>query len=463
MKKSLVILGLLIALVWTGASKYSRASSPLPAVRVYKGQIEEAADYLASFPTEEEASLTLDRLQSIVQDFESVLSGKKTPVLDEIEKNCRYILDVYRKTEILEGCLLTLYQDYSICLLPGEGITIDIPSYCLDIHAASPDTGEFFSLEQFKKKEKEWLLPLLDYAAKHAREDLPVQSLIWNIQEDVPYEGLPDEQQNLLDLVFPDAEERFEGDKPAKKLLAVIKTDALEKLKDAVEIIDDADEIASAINERKSKYKLLRPKNDVFQLDNGLLIRISSPGGFDFITLTIVNPKKAEKGEHGTMAWPQIALGSTAFFNSRFPVPGFVGKYGPGSDIPGPAPSQTKFKKGMDWWNKNSGMIQDASERGAEVVEIIQNYNEKGLDGVVEYTENKLFDASLDVFKSFHKGIPEVERAFEMFRAFNKDLMTAQDDKFDRLVKEAKKFYASRWKYRPGRKDVQPIAARGGY
>ena len=108
-------------------------------------------------------------------------------------------------------------------------------------------------------------------------------------------------------------------------------------------------------------------------------------------------------------------------------------------------------------------MIQDASERGAEVVEIIQNYNEKGLDGVVEYTENKLFDASLDVFKSFHKGNPEVERAFEMFRAFNKDLMTAQDDKFDRLVKEAKKFYSSRWKYRPGRKDVQPIAARGGY
>jgi len=463
MKKSMVLLGLMISLFWTGTREYSMATSPLPAVRVYKGQIEEAADYLASFPTEQEASATLDRLQSIIQDFEAVLSGKKPPVPDEIEKNCRYILDVYRETEILESCLLTLCQDQSIGLLPGEGITIDLPSYCLDIHAASPDKGEFFSLDQFKKREMEWLLPLLDYAAKHAREDLPVQALIWNMQVNVPYRDLPEEQRNLLDLVLPDAAERFGGEKPVKKLLGAIKTEALDKLKDAVEIVDDAEEIASEINERKSKYRLLRPKNDAFQLENGLLIRISSPGGFDFITLTIVNPKKAEKREYGGMAWPQLALGSPAFFNSRLPVPGFIGNNAPAADIPGPARSQKKFKKGMDWWNKNSGMIQDASERGAEVVEIIQNYNEKGLDGVVEYTENKLFDASLDVFKSFHKGVPEVERAFEMFRAFNKDLMTAQDDKFDRLLKEAKKFYASRWKYRPGRKDVQPIAARGGY
>jgi hypothetical protein len=463
MKKSLVLLGLLIALVWAGALEHSTAFPSSPGIRIYKGQIEAAAEYLAVFPTEQEASATVDRIQSILRDFESVLSGKKLPIPDEIEKDCRYILDVYRRTEILEWCLLTLCQNQSISLLPGEGITIDLPSYCLDIHAASPDTGEFFSLEQFKKKEGEWLLPLLDYAAKHAKEDLPMQSLIWNLQENVPYQELPDKQQGLLDLVFPDAEEKFGGEKPARKLLGAIKTEALDKLKDAVEIIDDAEEIASEISERKSKYRLLRPKNDAFQLDNGLLIRISSPGGFEFITLTIVNPKKAESGESGSMALPKMAIGSTAFFNGPFPVPGFVGKYGPVADIPGPPSSQKKFKKGMDWWKENSGLIQDASERGAEVVEIIQNYNEKGLDGVVEYTENKLFDASLDVFKSFHKGIPEVERAFEMFRAFNKDLMTVQDDKFERLLKEAKKFYASRWKYRPGRKDVQPLAARGGY
>ncbi len=46
-------------------------------------------------------------------------------------------------------------------------------------------------------------------------------------------------------------------------------------------------------------------------------------------------------------------------------------------------------------------------------------------------------DAAFDVFKSFHKGNPEVERAFEMFRAFNKDLMTAQDENDERLVKKA--------------------------
>lgn len=455
-------MGFLISLAMITAWDHTNAASPLPAVRVYKGQIEEAAEYLAAFPTEQEASATHDRLLSIIQDFKAIISGKKPPVPDEIERDCRYILDVFRKTEILEWCLLQLYQDHSISLLPGEGITIDLPSYCLDQYAASPDENEFFSPEQYKGKERGWLPPLLRYVTNHANEDLPAQSLIWNLQQSVPYNELPEQQQELLDSVFPDARETFGGDKPVKKLLGAIKTKALEKLKDTVEIIDDAEEIAVAINERKSKFKLVRPKNDAFQLDNGLLIRISSPGGFEFVTLTIVNPKKPEKGEYGAMARPRIAIGNTAFANSLFPAFGFISGYDSVAVNPVSVSLQKKLKKGADWWKENSGSIQSASERGAEVVEIIQNYNEKGLDGVVEYTENRAFDAALDVFKSFHEGNPEVERAFEMFRAFNKDLMTAQDDKFERLVKEAKKYWASRWKYKPGRSDVQPLAARGG-
>ena len=463
MKRAVGLFGFLFSLALIIAWDHTNAASPPPAVRVYKGQIEEAAEFLVAFPTEQEASATHDRLLSIVQDFKTIIAGKKPPVPEEIERDCRYILDVFRKTEILEGCLLQLYQDHSISLLPGEGITIDLPSYCLDQHAASPEENEFFSPEQYKGKERGWLPPLLRYVTNHANEDLPTQSLIWNLQQSVPYNALPEQQQELLDSVFPDAQERFAGDKPAKKLLGALKTKALEKLIDAVEIIEDAEEISYEINERKSKFKLVRPKNDAFQLDNGLLIRVSSPGGFEFITLTIVNPKKPEKGEHRPMVKPRIAIGNTAFANSPFPAFGSVNGYGSRTAIPVSVRLQKKLKKGVDWWKENSGMIQDASERGAEVVEIIQNYNEKGLDGVVEYTENRAFDAALDVFKSFHEGIPEVERAFEMFRAFNKDLMTAQDDKFERFVKEAKKFWAERWKYRPRRKDVQPIGGRGGY
>jgi len=90
-------------------------------VKVYKGDIREAADFIVRFPTREEAQETFDRLNGIVKNFQSVLAGKSPIHLDDIREKCRFVLETYRKTTVMEWCLLGLCLDGAISLLPGEG------------------------------------------------------------------------------------------------------------------------------------------------------------------------------------------------------------------------------------------------------------------------------------------------------------------------------------------------------
>jgi len=86
------------------------------------------------------------------------------------------------------------------------------------------------------------------------------------------------------------------------------------------------------------------------------------------------------------------------------------------------------------------------------------------LEGVGDYVKGRGFDEGLDFFKGFLKGNPEAERAFELFRDFNKSFLDAEKNKHNRGSKGGlKPFRPSRYRFRPGRGDVQPLATGGGF
>jgi hypothetical protein len=193
-------------------------------------------------------------------------------------------------------------------------------------------------------------------------------------------------------------------------------------------------------------------------MDNGLLVKIRSTGSFKQITLVIVNPSE-NAGREGKMGRMSLGLGygidHNMVFSNRTPY------------ILTPLYStagQGKWGKGKNWWKENSGKIESWSNRAGDVKDIIDSYNDGGLEGVSDYAKGRGFDESLDVFKTLVKGNPEAERAFELFRSFNKDLMKADDDKQNRGSKQKLKPFRPRdFRFKPGRRDVQPLAASGGF
>jgi len=474
---------------------------------VYKGKIEEAADYIVHFPTEEEGQQTYARLNEIVDSFRSILSGEAPIELEDIQEKCQFVLDTFKQTEILEWCLLGLCLDGEISLLPGEGIELTLNSYCLDSDKAGPSEEEFYSIESISEKEAEWLVPLLEYASRHPDEDLPTQGLIWNMELGVAYDDLPEDQQQLLSTVVPDAKKRY-GKKLGQKILGRLK----EEIRSRVEIIRDVESMAAEINERRSKLKLILPKYDSFQLENGLLVKVKSTGYFYRLKLVIVNPRErvlasgvsfpraTASAIKSIRVFPQgrndedsllsliglsvgnlkIGIGNVGATPRVFPgTKGFILRNDLGIGIlswmlpPGetfplspfvPQRRSGQWGKAKDWWNRNKGRIESWSDRASDVKGVIDSYNERGLEGVGDYVKGRGFDEGLDFFKGFHKGNPEAERAFELFRDFNKSFLDAEKDKDNRGNRRGlKPFRPSRHRYKPGRGDVQPLAASGGF
>lgn len=436
-------------------------------IEIYRGTVQEASDFIVRFPTEEEAQETFERLNGVVDTFRSVLAGESSINMEDIREKCRFVIETQRKTEVMEWCLVGLCLDGSISLLPGEGIELTLPSFCLDADKAGPSEDEFFSIEQISGKESEWLTPLLEHLSRRPDEDLPAQELIWNMGKKVPYEDLPEDQQALLSAIVPDAERRY-GKKLGSKLLGRL----ADEVKSRVEIISDFESIADQINQRKSNLELVLPRYDTFSLDNGLLVKVKSTGSFAEITLVIVNPREVGGGE-GLISTPSLVRSGEANIITGHDM-GIGTNHGPVFSLRAPyfcvfaSPStsmdQGKWSKGKNWWKENSGKIEDWSNRAGDIKDIIDSYHEGGLEGVNDYAKGRGFDASLDVFKSFHKGNPEVEQAFELFRSFNKDLMKAENDKQNRGNNDRLKFFRPKdYRFKPGRGDVQPLAASGRY
>lgn len=433
-------------------------------IEVYRGKIEEAADSIVRFPTEEEARENLHRLNGVVENFRSVLAGETPVDLEDIQEKCRFVFETHRETEVLEWCLLGLCLDGEFSLLPGEGIELTLLSFCLDAQMAGPSEDEFYSIERISGKQSEWLSPLLEYISRRPDEDLPAQELIWNMGRNVSYEDLPEDQQALLSTVVPNAEKRY-GKKLGDKLLGRL----VDEVKSRVDIITDLESTANQINERKSRLELILPKYDTFLLENGLLVKIKSTGSFSEITLVVVNPREEKKEDVKTPAISSVRFSGVNVMSfgigigRSLIIPARKSHFR-ASLHPSWAAPQSKWAKGKNWWKENSGKIKDWSDRAGDVKDVIDSYNEGGLEGVQDYVKGRGFDEGLDFFKSFHKGNPKAEQAFELFRNFNKDLMKADSDKQNRGgSRKLKPFRPRDYRFKPGRGDVQPLAASGGY
>ena len=269
-------------------AEISSAQQPGDGFEIYRGRIEDAADLLAAVPTEEEAQETLDRLESFVDDIEAMYDGEIPVDVERVREYFRYALEVYERVSLVRWCLYDLTINQSIRLLPGEGITITLPSYCLDVDAAGPDVDEFFIPERISGEEAVWLIPLLRYEAKHPDEGLPVQELIWNMERGEAFRDLPEDQQELLLFVVPDARSRYFKSRLGEMLLERFR----DRLRERFPIIEDFEEAAERINSRRAKGSPIRPDYDAFRMSSGLLLKIQSTGDFRLMTLTIVHPRE---------------------------------------------------------------------------------------------------------------------------------------------------------------------------
>ena len=415
---------------------------------IYKGNIEDAADYIASFPTDVDAKQIFTNLNSISEEIRAMLNGEIETNTDRISEMRNYVLETFRKTEILQWCLLHIYEHQSINLLPGEGITLTLKSYCLDHSAASPAPNEFYYIDAIPSEQAEWLTPLMNYVTTQPGNEFPLQGLIWNMNKEVSFNDLPGDQQELLSSAIPNAKEQYgkdiieEGVEEVLNLFGEKIKEKIEPVSDAVEVIDDISEIESELERRVSKLKLLLPQHDTYQLNNGLLVRAKSTGSYKSIILTIVNPKinDIELGFYPTKNLYIVSKSDNTIINNlgdlsnRSILKFTLGKWG----------DRLKKAKGF------SEKCLNAKDKLQEIDDFIENP-----DG---YIKGRGFKEGLGVFKYINKGNKEAQKAIDLFEKFNIDMLDAQKNKSDRPGKKGgKSMKPSDYKFKPGRDDVQPL------
>lgn len=420
---------------------------------IYKGNIEDAADYIAEFPTIAEGEQILHNLNSISEEIRGTLYGEIPAEPDRISEIGSYVLKTFHETEILQWNLLHIYEHQSIHLLPGEGITLTLKSYCLDHSAASPDPDEFYYIDEIPSEQAEWLTPIMNYITKQPNKEFPVQGLIWNMNKEVSFNDLPSDQQELLSSAVPDAEERYgkdiidEGVEEVLDLFGRKVKEEVEPVSDAIEVIDDISEIEAEIENKISEIKLLIPQYDTYQLNNGLLVRAQSTGSYKSIILTIVNPRS---NDLGLKFYPKKEVYFAAINNDvkiynmenikTNKIPLYVsGKWG----------DRLKKAKGF------SEKCLDAKEKLEDIDDFI-----KDPDGFVK---DEAFNLGLDFFKALIKGNARGENAYEIFRQFNQDLLDARGNNSGRPGKSGgESMKPSDFRVKPGRDDVQPLGCKFG-
>ncbi len=416
---------------------------------IYKGSIEDAADYIASFPTDEEADQILNKLNSISEEFRKIFYCEIPPDAKRISEMTNYVLKVFHETDILQWNILQMYENQSISLLPGEGIKLTLHSYCLDYHASSPSGDEFYYIDAIPDEQVKWLQPITDYVSKNPGEDFPAQALIWNMNNDVAYNDLPSDQQELLSLAIPNAEELYGRnivEEGAKEIFDLFKQKAEEEAGDvaqSIEVINDITEIVEELENRYSQLKLILPKYKTYRLPNGLLIRAESIGHYSSIKLTIVNPRindfgynfyKDEKNSFASNRNERSSLLSETFFRDNY-----------NNSVP------------LGKWKNRLKRLKGLSEKCENARHKLQEFN-KFIDNPDGYVKGRGFDEGLDFFKAGIKGNKKAEDAFELFRSFNHDLLDGEGKSDNRPNRgSSKSFSPSKYRFKPGRGDVQPL------
>jgi len=110
------------------------------------------------------------------------------------------------------------------------------------------------------------------------------------------------------------------------------------------------------------------------------------------------------------------------------------------------APQSGKFGKWKDRWDKASNYYGKAQEVGKALKAF-----EKGAEGVENYAKGRGFDESMAVFDALNKGNSKFKEASDLFKNFNKQFL--EDDNA-----KPKKINPGKYKFRPGRGDVQPLS-----
>lgn len=415
---------------------------------IYKGSIEDAADYIASFPTDEEAEQILNKLNLVSEEIRAILYGEVPPDTIRIKEITDFVLNVINETDILLWNILEMHENQRISLLPGEGIKLTLHSYCLNHDAASPSDDEFYYIDAIPEEQSEWLIPVTDYISKHPGKDFPAQGLIWNMNNNVAFDDLPADQQELLVEAIPGAEELYRRnviDEVVKDIFDPFKQQAeeeVESLAGNIEVIDDISEIAEEIENRVSELKLVIPKYKTYQLPNGLLIKAESTGSYSSIILTIVNPRpveigyninQIEKDKYATLKlsnkmWNGILNGE----NVR--KPSLKGK-----------------------WKDRLRKLDNLGEKCDNARHHLQEFD-KAMNNPESYAKGRAFDDGLQVFKDLNKGNADAQRAFDMFSKFNHGFIDAQQKSNNRPGGKGKKsFSPSDFRFKPGRDDVQPL------
>jgi len=387
-------------------------------------------------------------LNSISEEIRGTLYGEIPAEPDRINEIRNYVLKVFRETEILQWNLLHIYEHQSIHLLPGEGITLTLKSYCLDKSAASPELDEFYYIDEIPSEQAEWFTPVINYVTKQPNKEYPVQGLIWNMNKEVSFNDLPSDQQELLSSAIPDAEERYGKDIVEEGVEAVLDLfgnkvkEEVEPVSDAIEVIDDISEIEAEIENKISELKLLIPQYDTYQLHNGLLVRAQSTGSYKSIILTIVNPRSNDIG-YKSFPIKEVNIASTSnnidetFLNSK-----------------------TGF--GEEGWVGGLGKVSNLGEKCLDAKENLQDIHDfiEDPDGFVK---DEAFNLGLDFFKALIKGIAKGENAYEIFRQFNQDLLDAREGKSGRPDKSGgESMKPSEIRFKSGRDEVQPLGCKFG-
>jgi len=305
LRNKIFISFILIILLFPGQAFQSKTyASPIKTFKstiatVFKQDLGEVIDYHAFIPKYEEALIIKQNLLAFPEYMEKTLRSKEFPDLHQLKTKLDYVSKKYKEFTILRKNLIELYESNSISLLPGEAITLKFKSYCLNSNKSSPSKEEFYFIDRIPNSQSKWLIPVLEYRAKNREEELPTQALIWNMVNKVPYQDLPTDQKDLLSAAIPDAERLYTKNKVTKKIAKELFSRIKSRVRDVAaplySVIDNINDVSEQIEERKSLLKLILPKYDIYQLENGLLIKAQSTGSYKELILTIANPKSKIK------------------------------------------------------------------------------------------------------------------------------------------------------------------------
>jgi hypothetical protein len=193
-----------------------------------------------------------------------------------------------------------LAETGEIELKEGQSYAFDLDSFCVDAGKTSPVNGDEFRIAKIKGAASEYLPQILKKYSSNKYEQEEVQTLIWQLLNDVRYNELEEQQQTFLKEVFPNADIRF-GDKKAGNFIKNIFNKAIpdelsEPIKKMQELRNTLQEYA---NDYKKLEKVFAPKSNRMaplsvgwmKMNEGYYLKIHSIESYQKVRVEIYVPE----------------------------------------------------------------------------------------------------------------------------------------------------------------------------